>query len=312
MGPGASLLSRPPFSDERQARIYQKLRLRVGDGPALFYREACLIREDPRFTTTSHLIAHLLREVESSLRAVTLPENAPLPDKCLTCGNRPEAHKTQIIAIAQAYQLGEQIQNEWIRLAVRKQLKDGSQERGLNYFAHRDALEYPRPFNDHFKQFCIDLDALFDLVLAQLEIQTEKIYQLLDQLLQKDGTEEDVKDLQNKAPNNLVAYRYFFERLEKSEWLAALEKKGLFDLPVIPVDVEDSGQPIIVEWPQSHYYLKRMASVAAVQEAVLKITLRLAETEHPSIRQDVVDIALQLPPEMAAQLALKIQDWEVS
>lgn len=312
MGPDESGISRPWFSDERQERIYQKLRLRVGDGPAHFYREACQVRGDPRFTTATHLIAHLLREVESSLRSVTLPDNTPLPARCEKCDNRPEAHKTQIIAIVQAYRLSEQIQSEWIRLAVRKRLKDGDEEHGLNYYAHRDALEYPRPYADHFKQFCIDLDALFDTVLAELEFQTETVYQFLEQLLQRDGTEDNVKDLQNKVPNNLVTYRYFFERLEKPGWLASLEKRGLFATPALAVIDDASAQPVFVGWPQSYYYLKRMATIAEVQETVLKITLRLAETENPYVRQDVVEIALRLPPAMAAQLALKIQDWEVN
>jgi hypothetical protein len=59
------------FDDPQQERIYRLLLRIVGPGPAAFFLDACrLMATNPPLGTGSHLVAHCLREVESSLRAV--------------------------------------------------------------------------------------------------------------------------------------------------------------------------------------------------------------------------------------------------
>ena len=71
MEPLESTLKPFRFKDPRQEWIYQKLLLLVGPGPAAFYQDACrLMTEGLPFETTTHLVAHLLREIESALRDV--------------------------------------------------------------------------------------------------------------------------------------------------------------------------------------------------------------------------------------------------
>ena len=57
-----------------QARLADQLsQLRLPDSATL-YRDACRLMEAPEsLASTSHLVAHLLREVESSLRQVIRP-----------------------------------------------------------------------------------------------------------------------------------------------------------------------------------------------------------------------------------------------
>ena len=63
------------FGDERQGRIYGRLRL-IGEGPASFFRDACQFMNSPaKFQSTTHLVGHLMREVESALRDVLEPHN---------------------------------------------------------------------------------------------------------------------------------------------------------------------------------------------------------------------------------------------
>src|SRR6266852_3539753 len=58
------------FEDPCQERIYRRLML-VGPGPATFYQDACrLMSEERPLASKTHLVAHLLREIESSLRDV--------------------------------------------------------------------------------------------------------------------------------------------------------------------------------------------------------------------------------------------------
>jgi len=61
------------FTDPRQKRINKRLAL-VGSGPAEFFYDACrLMATQPQFKSTTHLVSHLIREIESSVRAVLEP-----------------------------------------------------------------------------------------------------------------------------------------------------------------------------------------------------------------------------------------------
>lgn len=59
--------------DQRQKQIYENLCV-LGEGPAAFFKDACLLMACPdEFRSTSHVVAFLLRDVESSLRYVFRP-----------------------------------------------------------------------------------------------------------------------------------------------------------------------------------------------------------------------------------------------
>src|SRR5215472_5442684 len=70
----------PPLPDSpqaalspRQESIARRLR-QLGEGPAAFFIDACeLLAEQPPRRTVTHLVAHLLREVESAVRWVLDP-----------------------------------------------------------------------------------------------------------------------------------------------------------------------------------------------------------------------------------------------
>src|SRR5664279_1179878 len=63
-----------PGADGRRMRLNLRLRKLVGPGASDFYRDACTLMDDPlRLSSTSHLVGHLIREIESSLRDVLQP-----------------------------------------------------------------------------------------------------------------------------------------------------------------------------------------------------------------------------------------------
>src|SRR5258706_16030167 len=62
------------FSAPRHERIYQRLLRLVSPGSAAFFRDACHHAAEPEaFESTSHIVGHLLREVESSIRDAFQP-----------------------------------------------------------------------------------------------------------------------------------------------------------------------------------------------------------------------------------------------
>jgi hypothetical protein len=100
-------------------------------------------------------------------------------------------------------------------------------------------------------------------------------------------------------------YRYFFNGLENPRWIQPLKNKRFFLAP--PPAVQDSSQGSVSFpfWPESRY-LARMA--AYEPEAVLEIALQI-ETNNPSIHEDFVEAALQMPSEVAVKLVPKVKTW---
>ena len=63
------------FADPRQERIHKRLAI-VGSGAAEFFYDACrLMASQQQFESTTHLLSHLIREIESSVRAVLEPQD---------------------------------------------------------------------------------------------------------------------------------------------------------------------------------------------------------------------------------------------
>src|SRR5829696_7510981 len=61
------------FRDPRQVRIYRRLQL-LGPGPASLFLDACrLMATGQAMLSTTHLVAHCLRDIESALRDVLEP-----------------------------------------------------------------------------------------------------------------------------------------------------------------------------------------------------------------------------------------------
>lgn len=86
---GRSPTRLPTFEDPLDARVYRRLGL-LGPGPAAFYADAVRLmsEERPLFSTT-HVVGHLLREIESALRAVLfLLDDSSSSDEVEECSHK--------------------------------------------------------------------------------------------------------------------------------------------------------------------------------------------------------------------------------
>lgn len=90
---------------------------------------------------------------------------------------------------------------------------------------------------------------------------------------------------------------YFFSRLQNPNWIGALAERNVFKYPPKAV-AGDEGGVRFPAWPQSRY-LARMAKEASVEVAGI---LSGIETDNASVIGDIVDAALAMPPNLAAQL----------
>jgi hypothetical protein len=98
-------------------------------------------------------------------------------------------------------------------------------------------------------------------------------------------------------------YQYFFDHLNSPAWLEPLLRQGFFQKPPKPVR---EGQYISFPlWPESKY-LVRMSHIAEAQEEVVKIALRIPESENSRVHDDIAELALSLPASLSASLVPQI------
>src|SRR5208283_666125 len=104
----------------RQARIYDRLERLVGAGPAGFFFDACrLMEQSPSYQSTTHLVAHLLREIESALRDVLEPVSRWSERPKAARGNPKEGQKEEIRCILAALSVppDDPVAQMWLDLA---------------------------------------------------------------------------------------------------------------------------------------------------------------------------------------------------
>lgn len=318
--------------DPKKIQIHDGLRL-ISPAAASFYRDACRVMEmESPFESATHVVAHLIREIESSLRWALDPykqRNASGTENQLSNRRAQEflskagvskadpiatawlrfvkslgvSHKDDIRALLKGLEISETdpIGKTWLKLA-----------RDFHEWAHRDNLEPPRPMDEKFRQFWQQINDIFSVVLEKLVSQYLNAFNFLDELIAlKSPTRTDAKKVRLNVPNNLATYGYFFHNLRNRAWLPLLHQQKLFAKPLKPLyEPRDEGYVVSHPfWPQSRY-LARMAtsSDAATQQLVATIAVSI-ETENISIHQDLLECALALPAATAARITSHECQW---
>jgi hypothetical protein len=303
----------PNFSNQQQDRISDRLKELVSPGSAAFWRDACRLMEtEPPLKSTTHLVGHLLREIESSLRDVLMPiskQSEPLEPSKQGAKKKnlsgDEKHKAEIDAVLKVLEIPETsaVAQTWLSLPG----KDN--EYGLAKRAHRKALDQPRPIDSEFREFWNKMQAVLDGVLDRFEAKYAKVFCLLDELAAKpEPTDQDLKALCNSIPNSFVTRRYLFERLKFPGWLSKLQEKGFFKNPPEPEIDAERGLIRFLPWPQSGYLVRMAPQKPAI---VLDIALKILETgtKNASVHEDLAEAARSMPPELAARWVEKETEW---
>ncbi len=274
---GDSVTSKRFSLDEpRRQRIVEALTKNISPGTATYYRSAIrLLSLDPQVEATSHLVAHIANEIDSSVRhviaAVMVTEAAGSEDRssierCPQCGQRllkGDSHANSIRrALAWLDIPGDgRIGRDWLGLVG----KDN--EAGLHKRRHREHLGPPRPIDWDFWE---GFEGILDAVLGAFEKRYASVFDRLDQLVAKASPKkEDAETLRGTLPQTPVALGYFFGKLSDSTWIEPLDKVGFFSKP--PEPIRDSRSVEFPSWP-ALYYLSRIAPQSP--EAVARIALR--------------------------------------
>lgn len=155
------------------------------------------------------------------------------------------------------------------------------------------------------RQF-IEKFELFETILIAMVGIFDRVIKDLDKILEDANKKTPTPDLVNKAIaliGHLEARRYFFDHLENPNWIGYL--KDFFKTP--PALRNEKGETIgFPQWPESRC-LARMAKQAPNE--VLWIALNITETDNALVHSDLIDAALAMPADLAAQLAERETEW---
>jgi hypothetical protein len=288
-----------PVLSARQQSIMAQLREMIGEGPAAFFSDACLVlSRDPRPAAASHIVAHLLREVESAVRSVLQP---PL----LAKGPKGEdRHQASIRAVLEDLGVSpdEPAAKFWLGLTG-----EGNPS-GLAMRAHRSALDAPRPADEEFAEFVNGVEELLDRLLKRFKARYVGVFTRLDALLAEAPSAERVKDLRNKFPQNVASLSYFFGRASAA-WLTPLAEGGYFTSPPGPVLHPEDGTAEMPFWPESSF-LARVAAEAP--EDAVSAAITIPATDNMRVNSDIVEVALRVPADESARMVPRIAEVAAS
>jgi hypothetical protein len=275
----------------------------------------------PPLESTTHLVSHLLREIDGALCDVLEPSveqwrtlaSPGVPKKLLLrflqklkfplSKDESSNHKTKIRMNLGYLHISESdpVAKAWLRLA-----KKGD-DYSLSRLAHRRGLSEPRPLDQGFKEFWQEIQRVHRIVLDKFEAHYTSVFDTLDRILANNKpSRADLKQLRTHVPDNIVTWNYFFGKLPGPGWLTPLKESGAFDNPPNPQFDHETKMTRLVPWPQSRY-LARIASTNPTE--ALRIILGLPNTENTLVHSDLADAALAMPPELAAEWGKKETNW---
>jgi hypothetical protein len=292
------------LEDPRRRLIQQGL-AKVG-GPEGYYRSALgILSMEPQLPAASHLVGHLAREIESSLRQILNGMDGidARHEKKGDPSSQSAKHRDSIRSALSAFGIpmdGPTAQ-AWFAL-----IKKGRNRRPLHARAHRDELAPPKAIDTDFLQFweTFEFDFL-DPVLSALDENFIIIFQRLDEMIASPApTKKDAQRLRGSIPQDPVALSYFFGRLSEPAWIKPLREVGFFARPPDPIrrpsGVEYPGWPVLE-------YLARMA--ATRPDDVARIALAVPRTENIDVTATLARIARSLPAKLAEPFAERVDEW---
>ena len=292
------------FGDSRQKRIHERLLRLVSSGSAAFFRDACRLADSQVvFESTTHLVGHLLREVESSIRYAFQP--LIRSTGAIQPRNGDERHRFEIeqALTALGVPLVDPAAKAWLALAGRGNV------RGLHALAHRRDLGPPRPFDVVAREsFELTITAL-DTVLEKVEERWEVVLAAFDTLAAKSApTSSDAEELRLRLPNSLQVRAHFFGRLMTAAWIQPLADQGFFRQPPEPTRDDEAGTIGFAPWPESQYLLRIVEGCAHQHdEQIVAIAEQIPNSENVRVYDDLAALALAVLPALAVRLLPQVR-----
>src|SRR5690606_32509062 len=130
-----------------------------------------LLATEPPFDTTTHLVMHEFRDIESAIRDVMVRRGFKPP--------KVGAHKAEIVAILDKYAIQQDngIGELWLDFANK------GAARSLHRQAHRNNLDFPREVGEEFEQSVAEVEQLLSGLFEQFRSNFSEVIERLDRLI---------------------------------------------------------------------------------------------------------------------------------
>lgn len=291
------------FDDSAQEQIHRRLLL-IGEGPAAFFRDACRLMSRPEsLETTTHLVGHCLREIESAIQHVLLPFGAEESKTSAKGAAKARNHRSKVDRIIAAYC----IDPNGTAARLWRRISDSTNEFALHRRAHRDALGPPRSVDEVAIRLWREMQELLDEVLDRFEAQFIEHIRVLERLAAlEDPTDDELDQLRNNVPNNAICLVHFFSKARPA-WLPLLRKGGYFEMPPDTEVVPDGAYVRYPPWPASQY-LARIAKLDLDETCVAElgsIVASIPDTDNVAVFDDLVLASMIIPLDDAIRVAHK-------
>jgi hypothetical protein len=275
--------------------------------PAFYYDayQILKLKDKYPFKTSSHLIGHCLREVNSAILE-TLREDS-------------ESYKTEIKKIIDGTL--STIEDDENKKKELENIKKIWSELNLYKYAHRNNVESPRDIEEIegiFKSF----NKVLDVLLSYLPLYVNKIKQRIDKLVDNKNKTIVLKEFGKTIPKSPYFLNYFFSKIDAT-WLSILKKEGFFKNP--PKLYKEGVYNLT--WPQIEF-LERIVkkeleeiekdyeSSKKIIEEVIDCILGMNENKNAIVLHDLIKIIAEIPidslkvdNEKVEKLSKKIYKW---
>jgi hypothetical protein len=178
-----------------------------------FYRDAWFILSNSHlFKTSSHLIGHCLREIDSAILDTLLPGKK----ECRESKEDSRSKKIEKIIDDVLNLIGSDKEKEL------NEIKEKWKELKLHGYAHRRNIDSPRDIEE-VKKIFEDFNRILSTLLPNLVLYADTIKERIDKLI----TNKNLKEFGKTIPKNPYFLSYFFSKID-STWLPELRKKEFF------------------------------------------------------------------------------------
>ena len=280
------------FENPRHKEIYDKLKF-IGPGPAAYFKDAIKILFDENYNLESevHLVAHLFREIESSVRnAIRLPEE------------KKDTHKEDIEYILDKLGIpaDHPVGKAWIQFASQ------DFELQFNKLVHRNSLLNPKRRRKEIIESWENFLEILDLVIEKAKQNYFHAVDFIDEILGKEEPNlSDVKTLVNNVPLNNTTLSYLFDNCNNPKWLPLLRQKGFFQHPP-PTIYNEDGSWRYPSWPAGDF-IQKMAPKRPHE--VSEIIREMPDTENRNAIDDLVFALGSVPAKIASQHIQQVLGW---
>ncbi|XDD45584.1 hypothetical protein AB3N60_12815 [Leptospira sp. WS39.C2] len=268
----------------RQIRISENLHY-IGEGPRAFFLDAIALVNESSLESKQHLVAHLMREIDSAIRGVVKPLLNPSSHnkkngKC----DKHEASIRDTLTFLGIDPLSE-VGKSWLEYG------NTDSEAQLHKFAHRKDLTY-RSFSEDFYNEWIKFERILDDILDRFKSKYLHFVREVEKFssLEKVSSVDESKFRNSVAPASPL-FRIFVQDLSSSVWFEPLWRMNYFQFSEHEKKYINTNH--YIEWLPL-FYLRKLVELNEFDKVWFVID-SLSEFENFGLHQEITRLCLKMP-----------------